>query len=76
MRVGNYPLWFELQKTYKTGLIHLFVTQKCTVLRLALVDPPNKLQKTCNLIFWKAKTLSFVGEGRAGNYGLLSWLKN
>jgi len=37
-----------------------------------LVDPPNELQKTCNLIYWKAKTLSFIGEGRAGNYALPS----
>jgi len=75
MRAGNYPFLIELHRPDKTGLMHWSVTQRCAVLRLALVDSPNELQNTCNLIYWKAKTLSFVGEGRAGNYALPSWLK-
>ena len=43
--------------------MHWSLTQKCAVLRLALVDPPNELQNTRNLIYWKFKTLSFVGRG-------------
>jgi len=62
MCTGNYPFWIELQKRYKTEQMHWSLTQKCALLHLALVGLPNELQNTCSLIYWKPKTLRFVGR--------------